>query len=719
MVRHGVDRAASRYGVDEADVAKDSSLGETPARDPRRFGHRGAYPRVGKPSQRLLARLYEEVGVFSAVVDQWAEDTWSEGWTLDTKDERWAKEAARLDDEVCIGEAFTDADRWHIVHGASLIYFNLEDATGDRTQEPRGVQRVLRTQTVTRPSIGQPVVDDDEDSDRNGEVALWRVRLRGHGMDLVHHGRVLHVRERPRENDPVNGIARARRILDDVLGYENLKWATYESYWQRAAPYLVAQVNPNARMNPTKAAKIKDEIDKLQSGIIQKVLADSFELKALNGASGLVNPKSYWDVAADSISVSARIPKHIVFGSASGQLASSTEDTSRYYGRVSRRQGWATKLLLQWYELAAEWGLLPPVPDDLVIRFQSLDEPTFKEVLEVELLRAQALEKYRLTEYAPPQQVVDYEPGTAPPGPEPPRPEPAPGTPFTELPPEDDDPEGAEAPGAVLLVEDRDGTYRPWRVWEYTAHDAPQKVEVPELKPVRVKYQARIAQALHAMLAPYLEAFQDDPRIDDLPEETVAAEAGAGDRMDPDDDLIRLLLALQADPEALADVLFLLMRDAAQVGGLQAFRRLGIRRVFEFVDDTDIRLFRTLAQATSEAKAAQLTEVIRRGISEGLVNGESLHQLRGRVLDTFDSLAGHQAEMIARSEAMRGYNVGAREGMRQAGLQSFEFQAFDAACEICAPLDGKTFALDQSDKWPPLHPNCRCEGVPVRSELEA
>jgi hypothetical protein len=138
------------------------------------------------------------------------------------------------------------------------------------------------------------------------------------------------------------------------------------------------------------------------------------------------------------------------------------------------------------------------------------------------------------------------------------------------------------------------------------------------------------------------------------------------------------------------------------------------------------RLFATNVVSTTNDK-------IKMELENGLNGGESIPQLRDRIKNLFDEAEQFRADRIARTETLR-YNTSATE---QAFIDSDIVEAKmwitdPEPCDYCAVFEGKTaplgglFAekgstiLDREFDYddlpaPPLHPNCRCDIVPVFS----
>lgn len=158
--------------------------------------------------------------------------------------------------------------------------------------------------------------------------------------------------------------------------------------------------------------------------------------------------------------------------------------------------------------------------------------------------------------------------------------------------------------------------------------------------------------------------------------------------------------------------------------------------------DTQFEITQGMLQAVHdrvEALAFSTNDVsvrlIEETIAQGILEGESVTQLRNRIRDIYNATP-ERAERIARTESIYASNQGALEAYRQSPVVTAkEWSAEFDACEFCAALDGKVIGLEQEYaslgdgfqgvsggvlnidygdvNMPPLHPNCRCSLLPV------
>jgi len=72
-----------------------------------------------------------------------------------------------------------------------------------------------------------------------------------------------------------------------------------------------------------------------------------------------------------------------------------------------------------------------------------------------------------------------------------------------------------------------------------------------------------------------------------------------------------------------------------------------------------------------------------------------------------------RAETIARTESAAAAVHGELESYKEAGVGEVEFSAASDCCDICFEYDGDRYTVGESRGVLPLHPNCRCDWLPV------
>lgn len=111
----------------------------------------------------------------------------------------------------------------------------------------------------------------------------------------------------------------------------------------------------------------------------------------------------------------------------------------------------------------------------------------------------------------------------------------------------------------------------------------------------------------------------------------------------------------------------------------------------------------------------QLGEDLRSNITMGLIHGESLEKMAGRVKKRME-VSRSSAYRLVRTETAYIYEQAARKAYEECGIEKYEYLAtLDArTSKVCQSLDGKIFKLKDAvpgKNYPPMHPNCRSTTV--------
>ena len=133
----------------------------------------------------------------------------------------------------------------------------------------------------------------------------------------------------------------------------------------------------------------------------------------------------------------------------------------------------------------------------------------------------------------------------------------------------------------------------------------------------------------------------------------------------------------------------------------------------------DKRSFR-FAQSTLDttAKTAQdAIDAVKQKIEDGVLEGDSVDELRKAISEVFEDASDYQAERIARTEASAAVHSGQVMSAKASGIvKGFKYLVSEDACPVCQDYDGEEIDLDDYDDSGavdatdavPLHPNCTC-----------
>ena len=130
------------------------------------------------------------------------------------------------------------------------------------------------------------------------------------------------------------------------------------------------------------------------------------------------------------------------------------------------------------------------------------------------------------------------------------------------------------------------------------------------------------------------------------------------------------------------------------------------------------RWYRAEAERHLSRYAAREREVIRRVVQRAYLRGGDAREVAREVSRRILSVAGWQAERIARTELMRFYNLahyGVYQSLPRGVVVGYEYSVVldDRTSHICRPLVGKRVAAHRLRHLPPFHPHCRTVVIPI------
>jgi len=123
-----------------------------------------------------------------------------------------------------------------------------------------------------------------------------------------------------------------------------------------------------------------------------------------------------------------------------------------------------------------------------------------------------------------------------------------------------------------------------------------------------------------------------------------------------------------------------------------------------------------LQRSLTLAKSINMTtmDAIRKALTEGFAEGESIQQLTKRIEGYFTENAKYRAEQVSRTEVISASNEGALHRFELEGVEKSEFYPSPDACVVCLELaQDPIYLTKDSHGVIPVHPNCRCKWLGV------
>lgn len=117
--------------------------------------------------------------------------------------------------------------------------------------------------------------------------------------------------------------------------------------------------------------------------------------------------------------------------------------------------------------------------------------------------------------------------------------------------------------------------------------------------------------------------------------------------------------------------------------------------------------------------SADASQQISKILADGYVNGLSSLTIAREMAASVDSISAVRAERIARTEIVRAYAEGTLDMFEALGIPGVtakvEFMTMgdNLVCPRCMVLNEKVFTVEEARGKIPVHPNCRCDWLPV------
>lgn len=208
-------------------------------------------------------------------------------------------------------------------------------------------------------------------------------------------------------------------------------------------------------------------------------------------------------------------------------------------------------------------------------------------------------------------------------------------------------------------------------------------------------------------------------------------------------DLLRLLTAMGAFEVQYQEAVAGPMAEATAFGSTFGTNEVGVAGSFDVTNPRVAEFAATYSdQFASEASAASLRRA-RTVIARGLEQGQSVQQIADQISTDY-AFSPERATVVARTETARAFVEGERLGWEESGVvRGKQWQLAAGACPFCRETarkgTAKVFGLNEpfwkngdtisagggsysvrygDVQGAPLHPNCRCDIIPVLGDSD-
>jgi HK97 family phage portal protein len=233
--------------------------------------------------------------------------------------------------------------------------------------------------------------------------------------------------------------------------------------------------------------------------------------------------------------------------------------------------------------------------------------------------------------------------------------------------------------------------------------------------------------------------------LDEQKREIINALLGAkgGKKQFGPQDLMRLLTAMGAFEVQYQEAVAGPMAEATASGSTFGTNEVGVSGAFDVTNPRVAEFAATYSQQfASEAAAASLRRA-RTVIARGLEQGQSVQQIADQISVDY-AFSPERATVVARTETARAFVEGERLGWEESGVvRGKQWQLAAGACPFCQQTalkgtskvfglnepfwkngdtisaGGGTYSVRYGDvQGAPLHPNCRCDIIPVLGDSD-
>ncbi len=197
-------------------------------------------------------------------------------------------------------------------------------------------------------------------------------------------------------------------------------------------------------------------------------------------------------------------------------------------------------------------------------------------------------------------------------------------------------------------------------------------------------------------------------------------------------DIEKILLDSKTEEKVLAAKVLPVLTELFKDAGAETLDFLNLDNEFDVNTPSTKKLLKENNRLLAVGVTDTTNDLIKKEVAAGLAEDESINVIAGRIRKVFKNASETRATLIARSESIRYNTQATEEAFVQSGVvKAKQWQMQPNADPRCQAMNGTIVGLGETfvdkggkDKTgitvdygdvtsPPLHPNCRCDLVPV------
>jgi len=374
-------------------------------------GDRDLYQALGYPQQIYYDDYYVKWKRFAmarAVINKPVDAAWKKGVDLseagdmeETPLEIAWKEMVD-DDSLALIEKFKRFDKLTGLGEFGVLLLGLSDvSSADQMCNPVITSKNLKLVYAKPFGQGSVTVEKYETNAGNpryGRPVLYSIKMdsieQGCIADLiVHHSRVIHCCSDELESE-IYGSPRLEAVYNNLQDLEKIVGGSGEMFWRGARPGYQGKLKENYTMGQTAKDELEDQLDEYEHNLRRFLVNEGVDIEALK--SQVSDPLSHVDAQVQMIAAATGIPKRILVGSESGELASS-QDKSQWLQLVQNRRTEfiEPRILIPFVVRCQQFSILPKAKSGkFTFEWEDLFATSDKEKADVGRTRSESLARY-------------------------------------------------------------------------------------------------------------------------------------------------------------------------------------------------------------------------------------------------------------------------------------------------------------------------------------
>ncbi len=350
---------------------------------------------------------YRRQDIAKRIVDAPANASWRKKPTVTEVDEKetpFEKAWLKLMRDRRIYHYLSRGDRISGIGRFGIILFGFGDGAALNKPVMPGQGKTLHyLRPYTENSVNISKWEEDPKKERYGQPLIYSITTNVRGSSVTegkaieaHHSRVIHLAEGLVDDD-VLGTPRLEPVLNRLHDIELISGGSSEMFWRGGFPGYAFKLEPDAQVDPQAMADLEDEIQDYLHELQRYIRLQGIDVKSLDVQ--IADPSNHINMLIGLISAATGIPKRILTGSESGELASS-QDERAWADRVEeRRKDYCEPVILRAFiDKMIYAGVLPePSSGEYQVNWPDMIAIGDKDLMEIAAKAMDAFQKWHST----------------------------------------------------------------------------------------------------------------------------------------------------------------------------------------------------------------------------------------------------------------------------------------------------------------------------------